>query len=64
MRNGHKKCSRICLGPAAIRDEDARRTWGDGAAAELREKYAMLGLDPVGSSPVEFKAFLAAEVHK
>src|ERR1700716_4072967 len=28
MRNGHKKCSRICLGPAAIRDEDARRTWG------------------------------------
>jgi len=22
-----KKCSRICLGPAAIRDEDTRRTW-------------------------------------
>ena len=31
---------------------------------ELREKYALLGLDPHGSTPAEFKAFVAAEVQK
>jgi len=32
--------------------------------AGLREKYATLGLDPFGSSPAEFKAFLAEEVRR
>ena len=34
------------------------------AVPELREKYAVLGLDPHGSTAADFKAFVAAEVRK
>src|SRR5262245_16272979 len=32
------------------------------ASAELRDRFAALGLDPIGTPPAEFKAFVAAQI--
>jgi tripartite-type tricarboxylate transporter receptor subunit TctC len=34
------------------------------AAPEVKERYATLGLEPVGSTPAEFQAFMAADLDK
>ncbi len=34
------------------------------AAPEVKERYATLGIEPVGSTPAEFQAFMAADLEK
>jgi tripartite-type tricarboxylate transporter receptor subunit TctC len=50
--------------PSDIVSRVNRETQTALTIAELREKFAVLGIDTFGSSPAEFKAFLAREVQK
>jgi tripartite-type tricarboxylate transporter receptor subunit TctC len=52
--------------PARTPDEIVARLYQETAAAlrtnDVKEKYAALGLNPIGTPPAEFKDFLATQV--
>jgi tripartite-type tricarboxylate transporter receptor subunit TctC len=50
--------------PAAVVERLHAETNAALQIPSVRERYAMLGLDPVGSSPAEFKRFLAEQVRR
>jgi tripartite-type tricarboxylate transporter receptor subunit TctC len=56
------------LGPAGLPKPIVDKAWRDTAAllktAEVRERFASLGADPIGSTPDEFTAFIKTEIAK
>jgi tripartite-type tricarboxylate transporter receptor subunit TctC len=56
------------LGPAGLPPEIAQKIQGEVVRAlkipELREKFVSQGVDPVGSTPAEFAAYIRAETEK
>lgn len=56
------------LGPAGLPKPVVDRAWRDTAAllktADVRDRFAALGADPIGNTPEEFTAFIKAEIAK
>ena len=56
------------LGPAGLPKAIVDKAWRDTAAllktAEVRERFASLGADPIGSTPDAFTAFIKTEIAK
>ncbi|MCA3071120.1 MAG: tripartite tricarboxylate transporter substrate binding protein [Rhodocyclaceae bacterium] len=56
------------LGPAGLPKPIVDKAWRDTAAllknADVRERFASLGADPIGSTPDEFTAFIKTEIAK
>jgi tripartite-type tricarboxylate transporter receptor subunit TctC len=56
------------LGPAGLPKPVVDRAWRDTAAllktADVRDRFAALGADPIGNTPEEFAAFIKAEIAK
>ena len=56
------------LGPAGLPKPIVDKAWRDTAAllktAEVRERFASLGADPIGSTPDEFTAFIKTDIAK
>ena len=54
--------------PAGLPKPIVDKAWRDTAAllktAEVRERFASLGADPIGSTPDEFTAFIKTEIAK